>query len=164
MRFAKDSIEYKSLPIKSDVPKKALSQPLFLMNKGNESANILLFGSTLFTLDSRPKTIDSNCSENADAIYYPSPDIPDNLSVYGFAVAINTRDHTFHAVQLRVKPLADFMVFPAPTSDGPVLLDFGQVLVGGDASEFIKSLVLFNMYQVSYSWTFKLSSCLFEKY
>jgi hypothetical protein len=161
VRFSKDLLEYRSLPpVKganaNDGPRKANAQTLTLTNKGKESSEVTFFGSTLFTMDSRPRKMEPNNSENIDVVYFPLPEVPDNLVVYGFTVAIQERDHKFHAIQLCARNFTEFVVYPSP-SEGCVIIDFGKVEIGSTVTDIMtKSLVLCNLYSTSYSWTIKL--------
>lgn len=171
IRFSKELLEYKSSPSvkggsSNDGPRKANAQTLSLTNKGQESAEVSFFGSTLFTMDSRPRTLEPTNSENIDVVYFPLPEVPENLVVYGFTVAIQEKDHKFHAIQLCARNFTEFVVYPSPV-DGVVVVDFGKVEVGTNVADLLtKSLVLCNLYSTSYSWTVKLPNnkkvCAFE--
>lgn len=112
--------------------------------------------SPLFSVDSRLRKIVPNAPQKVDIVYYPYPDLPETLTVYGFAAAIQESNNSLRAVRLSAKYFTDFMVRPEP-SGGIIILDFGRLEIGTDSPEMItKNLTLYNAYESKYSWSFKL--------
>ncbi|KAJ3397657.1 hypothetical protein HDU92_005399 [Lobulomyces angularis] len=163
LQFAKDPLVFraieraKPLALQIDQQRKTMSQPVLIQHKGREAVDAFFFGSTYFSVDTRPKRINVGDAENVDIIYLPPPDLHEYLTSYGFAIAMQESDHRFTSLQILAKFNTDFLIFPAPNSEGNVILDFGKVESASTISDITtKHVLLCNLFPTSYSWSVKM--------
>ncbi|KAJ3092272.1 hypothetical protein HK102_009083 [Quaeritorhiza haematococci] len=166
--FAKDPLVFRPGLMSKDGDKqnadlsafrRSFMQPVLAEHRGSQTIDVLFFASTCFTIDPRSKRMQAKDADNVDVIYMPPVNTPDFVSIYGFAVALQEQDHTFHAIQLQSKYFTDFLAFPMPTKDGVVVLDFGHVEISSNSLDInTKYVLLCNTYPTSYSWNVKFVS------
>ncbi|KAI8922123.1 hypothetical protein DFJ77DRAFT_425090, partial [Powellomyces hirtus] len=133
--------------------------PILVKNSGAQGRNVVFFTSTGFSVDPRAKMLQPADADNVDVMFLPPLDASEAVTTYGFAAALVDHDHTLHAVQTIGKPVSDVLVFPIPSKDNTVTLDFGRVEISAQALDVnVKHVLLCNTYDTSYSWNVKFVS------
>ncbi|KAJ3195566.1 Cilia- and flagella-associated protein 47, partial [Irineochytrium annulatum] len=133
--------------------------PVMVQHKGTKELLTDFFASTLFNIDPRARDMKKGDNVSFDVMFTPPHDAKDNITTYGFGLALVQEDHTFHAVQLIGKPFTDFILFPVVGSDGNVVLDFGRIEASSQALDInTKHVVLCNSHSAPYSWNLKFTS------
>ncbi|TPX62603.1 hypothetical protein PhCBS80983_g00408 [Powellomyces hirtus] len=133
--------------------------PILVKNSGAQGRNVVFFTSTGFSVDPRAKMLQPADADNVDVMFLPPLDGSEAVTTYGFAAALVDHDHTLHAVQTIGKPVSDVLVFPIPSKDNTVTLDFGRVEISAQALDVnVKHVLLCNTYDTSYSWNVKFVS------
>ncbi|RKO93893.1 hypothetical protein BDK51DRAFT_20030, partial [Blyttiomyces helicus] len=134
-------------------------QPVLVQNRSTRPLNALFFGSTGFSVDPRAKLMQPGDAENVDIMFIPQADASNQVVTYGFAIALIDTDHLFNAIQVLGKRATDFLIFPSPSKDGVLTIDFGKVELSTQSLEInTKHIILCNTYATSYTWTVKFVS------
>ncbi|KAJ3111880.1 hypothetical protein HDU96_005247, partial [Phlyctochytrium bullatum] len=94
--------------------------PIMVQHRGVKELPTEFFGSTFYNIDPRIRDMRKGDTVNFDVMFTPPHDAMDNVTTYGFGIAIVQEDHTFHAIQLITKPFTDFLVYPIIGADGSV--------------------------------------------
>ncbi|TPX30512.1 hypothetical protein SmJEL517_g05942 [Synchytrium microbalum] len=139
-------------------PRRPISNPLKVTNKSKHPTTVSFIASTNFSIDpKKPWLLQAAESYNTEIMFLPPLDRAESSIVYGFGMALDEVEHTFHAVSLVCRPASDVVVFPSPDSDGHVIVDFGLVDV---ASYWLgihtRHVLLVNTGSSTMAWTIKL--------
>ncbi|KAJ3408961.1 hypothetical protein HDV05_004665, partial [Chytridiales sp. JEL 0842] len=160
VQFSNDLLKFRQARITSlgedDSPyKRAQIQHTQVHNTTSSELKTSYFASMMFNVEPRYRPLRKGETGNCDIMFNPTSDSTENVTSFGFAVALSESDHNYHAMQLIGKPASDFLVCPAAVRD-EVFLDFGIMEVSSHTLEInTKMVMLCNTFDTSYSWSLK---------
>jgi hypothetical protein len=160
VQFKSNSVHFRqlrssSLPEDDSPYRRAQVQQSQITNSSTSDIQTVYFASMMFNVEPRSRPLRRGDVVNCDIMFNPTTDSTENVTCFGFAVALAEHNHNYHSVSLIGKPASDFVVCPAAIKD-QVVLDFGIVEVSSHTLDInVKSVMLCNTYGSSYSWSLK---------